>query len=127
MSAVAAERKKPESKNSATHFLPEGLVLRCVVFQNATKAYTAECIDLDILVYGQTQHEALRSLREAIVGYLQVAFNGDPSGLVPRRAPLSHRVRYHLYALRAALTAGAQRNFLLSDCSPGPILCDGRL
>lgn len=126
MSAVA-ERKTTEPKNIAKHIPPNGLVLRCIVFQNQANVYTAECIDLDILVYGKTQHDALHSLREAIMGYLQVAFNGDSSGLVPRMAPLSHRLRYHLYALRAALTAGAKRNFLLSDCSPGPTICDSRL
>ena len=126
MSAVA-ERKISDRKNSAKHIPPNGLVLRSIVFKSQSNAYTAECIDLDILVYGKTQHEALHSLREAIFGYLQVAFSGDPSGLVPRRAPLSHRLRYHLFALRAALTAGATRSFLLSDCSPGPTLCDSRL
>lgn len=126
MSAIA-ERKVPESKVSAKHLPPKGLVLRCIVFQNKTKAYTAECIDLDILVYGKTPHDALSTLRGAIASYLEVALTGDSSGLIPRMAPRSHRARYHLYALRAALSAGAKRNFLLSDWSPGPTLCDNHL
>lgn len=123
MSAIA-ERKIPAANISANHLPPKGLVLRCIVFQNETKAYTAECIDLDLLVYGKTPHGALYSLQEAIVGYLNVASNGDCTGLVPRPSPLSHRARYHLYALRAALSAGAKRNFLLSDWSPGPTPCN---
>ena len=126
MSAVA-ERKITDRKNRAKHIPPNGLVLRCIVFKNQSNAYTAECIDLDILGYGKNKHGALCSLREAIVSYLPGALSGDPSGLVPRMAPMSHRLRYHLYALRAALTAGTTRNFLLSDCSPGPTLCDNRL
>ena len=88
MSAIA-ERKVPESKVSAKHLPPKGLVLRCIVFQNKTKAYTAECIDLDILVYGKTPHYALSTLRGAIASYLEVALTGDSSGLIPRMAPSS--------------------------------------
>ena len=126
MSAVA-ERPNPEAKNGAKHKLPKGLVLRCIVFPTETGEYTAECIDLDLLVCGKTPYDALHSLRDAIGGYLAVAFNGDVAGLVPRPAPISHRVRYHLYALRAALSAGATRNFLLSDWSPGPTFCNNHL
>jgi hypothetical protein len=125
--SAIAERKTSEPNASAKHFPPKGLVLRCIVFQNDTKAYTAECIDLDLLVYGKTPHEALRSLREQIVSYLEVALTGDRSGLMPRLAPRSHRARYHLYALRAALSAGAKRNFMLSDWSPSSTLCNSHL
>ena len=125
MSPVA-ERKYSNMKHSAKQLPPDGLVLRCVVFQNKQNEYSAECIDLDLLVYGKTPHEALQSLREAIRGYITVAFNGDPAGLVPRPSPFSHRARYHYYALRAAFSigvAGAKRNFLLSDWSPGSSFC----
>lgn len=96
-------------------------MLRCIVFQHDRNEYTAECIDLDLIVYGKTTHEALHSLTNAIVGYLAVAFKGDYTGLVPRPSPFSHRARYHFFALRAALSigmSGAKRNFLLSDWSP---------
>jgi hypothetical protein len=121
-----AERKYPVIKHSAKQLPPMSLVLRCVVFKNKENEYSAECVDLDLLVYGKTSYEALHSLRGAIVGYIAVAFDGDVTGLVPRPSPFSHRARYHLYALRAAFSigmAGAKRNFLLSDWSPGPSFC----
>ena len=125
MSPVA-ERKYSDVKHSAKQLPPNGLVLRCLVFKNRQNEYAAECIDLDLLVYGKTPHDALHSLRDAIRNYLEVALSGEISGLVPRPAPFSHRARYHFYALRAALSigvAGAGRNFLLSDWSPGPSSC----
>ena len=121
--SAVADRKQPETKRVPKLLLPKDLVLRCVVFQDDTGAYNAECIDLDILVYGKTPYDALHSLKDAIGGYLEVAFKGDLAGLLPRPAPWTHRLRYHLYALRAALSAGAKRNFLLSDWSPGPSPC----
>jgi hypothetical protein len=116
--SLIAERKDSELKSSATQLIPNCLVLRCMVFKNDQNEYTAECVDLNLLVYGKTPHSALDSLRGAMVGYLAVAFAGDPTGLVPRPSPFSHRAKYHFYALRAALSAGAKRNFLVSDWSP---------
>jgi len=119
-----AERKDSDLKHSTTQLPPDGLVLRCIVFRNKPTEYTAECIDLDLIVRGKNPHEALRSLRDAIMGYLNVALSGDPAGLVPRPSPFSHRARYHVFALRAALGiggAGAKRSFLISDWSPGPL------
>ena len=84
--------------------------------------FTAECIDLDLMVRAKNPHDAFQSLKEAIIGYLSVVLSGDPQGLIPRPSPLNHRVRYHLYALRAALNiraAFASRNFMVSDWSPG--------
>jgi hypothetical protein len=121
-----AERKDSNLRRGAKQLPPNGLVLRCIVFKNKQNEYSAECIDLDLLVYGKTLHEALHSLRDAIMGYMAVALNGDSAGLVPRPAPFSHRARYHFYALRAAFgigMAGARRTFLLNDWSPGPSFC----
>ena len=121
-----AERQHSNVKRSAKHMIPNNLVLRCIVFKNNQNEFTAECIDLDLMVYGKNPHEAFDSLRDAMVGYLGLAFQGDHSGLVPRPSPLSHRARYHLFALRAALNirvVGAKRNFLLSDWSPGLSTC----
>lgn len=123
--STVAERKTPEGKNSAKHSPPDGLVLRCIVFQSKPREFTAECIDLDLMVRGQSTHDALGSLRDAINGYLAVACEGDIAGLVPRPAPLSHRLRYNLFALRAAFSIrihGAQRSFLLSDCTPRTVV-----
>jgi hypothetical protein len=121
-----AERKDPNLRHGAKQLPPNGLVLRCIVFKNKQDEYSAECIDLDLLVYGKTLHDALHSLRDAITGYLEVAFNGDPAGLVPRPAPFWHRARYRFYALRAGFSVGmtgAKRTFLLSDWPPGPSFC----
>lgn len=124
--STVAERHDSDLKQSAKHLPLNGLVLRCVVFQNTQTEYTAECIDLDLMVRGKNPYEALRSLRHAIIGYLGVAFAGDPAGLVPRPSPFSHRARYHIFALRAALSiggVGAKRTFLLCDWAPGPLIC----
>ena len=120
---AVAQRNSPTINRSAKSLPPKGLVLRCIIFQNGSKEYTAECVDLDILVYGKTPDGAWRSLKNAISGYLDVAFSGDPTGLVPRPSPLSHRARYHYYALKAGFTGGTGRNFLLNDWAIGSTLC----
>ena len=127
MSAVAERPRRSLDRSAKHNKLPKGLIFRCVIFPNATKEYSAECIDLDILAYGKTQYDAWRSLKSAIVGYLDVALGDDIAGLVPRPAPFSHRMRYHYYALRAGFTAGTRRNFLLNDWSLGPTLCKNDL
>lgn len=116
MSALAGLKSAKQRKT-----LPgEPLVVRCMVFQERSGEYTAECVDLDIMARGNTPHEAFESLIDAVSGYLSVAAKGDLTGLIPRPAPLSHRVRYRFYALRAALNrSGAKRNFLVIDWSPG--------
>lgn len=106
--------------------LDHQFVLRCIAFPQGG-SYIAECIDLDITVRGKTADQAMRSLMQAVVGHLKVALDGDGfkeladtgrvQGLIPRRAPLSHRLRYHMYCLRAA-TSGPGRNFRLFDCPP---------
>lgn len=123
MSVIAERRDSEAKKERANRLMPKGLILRCIVFENKPGEYTAECIDLDLMARGRTPHDALRSLKEAVVGYLNVAFTGDPSGLVPRPSPLSHRLRYHWYALCAALSIGARGKFLLSDWTAGALFC----
>lgn len=121
MSAVAEDKGIHPCKQRKL-LSPEHLIVRCMVFESRNGEYTAECIDLDIMARGGSPHDALTSLIEAVSGYLTVAFKGDPTGLVPRPSPLSHRARYHLFALRAAFTfglIGARRKFLLTDWSPG--------
>jgi predicted RNase H-like HicB family nuclease len=118
-----AENKQTASREPRTTVAPKILFLRCMVYCKEPAHYLAECIDLDITVRGSTPQEAEASLKSAIEGYLHVAFNGDERGLVPRPAPLSHRARYHLFALRAALSIGV-RNFLLCDfTAPGASFC----
>jgi hypothetical protein len=125
VSSVAAE-KLPTSVKQARAVLPKNLVLRCMVYPNKPNEYTAECIDLDMMARGGTPEEAFCSLKGAIHGYLHVAYQGDPKGLVPRPSPLSHRAKYHWFALQAAFGlgfSGASRKFLLCDWAPGPLYC----
>ena len=118
MSALA-ERKQTHTKSLAKPLRNNHFILRCLAFKTANEEYTAECVDLDLMVRGRTANEALSNLKSAVMTYIEVALDGDLSGLVPRPSPLSHRLRYHLYALRAAFcigTSGRRRSFLLSDC-----------
>jgi predicted RNase H-like HicB family nuclease len=65
--------------------------------------YIAECIDLDVAVSRQTPEEAQAELRDAMKGYLETVLAGDPAGLLPRKSPFSHRLRFRLMSLQAAL------------------------
>lgn len=121
--SVVAEDQEVRSEKRRNNMLPKGLVLRCVIYPNKPGEYTAECIDLDIMVRRETPQQAMVELKQAITGYLAVSLKGDYTGLVPRPAPLTHRIRYHLYALRAAVTIGIRRNFLVSDLAPELLLC----
>ena len=49
-----AERKDLDVRHSVKQLPPNGLVLRCFVVKNRRNEYAAECIDLDLLVYGKT-------------------------------------------------------------------------
>ena len=97
--------------------LQQSFVLRCMVYPNKPGEYTAECIDLDIMVRANTPQEAFHQIRAAIKGYLAVVSEGETEGLLPRPSPLGHRFRYHCLVLRAALTFGIRRSFLVSDLS----------
>ena len=125
VAAIAEDAKSQSGRHSTESQLKafSHLVLRCVVFQSKPGEYTAECIDLDMLTKAATAHDALRGLKQAMQGYLCVALDGDLNGLVPRPSPLGHRARYHLFALRAAFGLTLNRNFLVSDWSPGPSPC----
>jgi len=47
-----ALRQKNQARKNAKSWLPENLVLRCMAYRQKPKVYSAECIDLDILVKG---------------------------------------------------------------------------
>ncbi len=122
MPVVAGDREVQSAKQRE-NMPPNDLVLRCVVYPSKPGEYTAECIDLDIMVRGQTAHGAFRELKQAVGGYLAVVSKGDSDGLVPRPSPLRNRLRYHLYALRAAVSFGIRHNFLVSDWAPDLSSC----
>ena len=88
----------------------ERIRLRCLSYRRSGQ-YFAECIDLDLISRGETQEEAIGKLQEAMYGYLKVAFEGDTKGLILRRSPFSHRLRYHLQRL-AERIAGHRKHFM---------------
>ena len=107
-----AKRNRPSPMQSRSP-----IVLRCLVWRSSPDGYFAECVDLDLAVRADTPDRAFQKLSDAMAGYLKVAFEGDAHGLVPRPAPPSHRLRYHLYCLRAVVSRG-RRDFRLVECSP---------
>jgi len=70
--------------------------LRCFVYPQRNGLYVAECIDLDLIVKARKPKEAMKGLRDAMLGYVKVAVESGQEGvLIPRPAPLTHRLRYH--------------------------------
>ena len=105
--------------------LPSPVTLRALVYRT-NDGFVAECIDLNLMVLRRSSEEAAKSLESAVVGYVQTVLSdgssaqqmvntGHVDGLLPRPSPASHRLRYHLYCLRAALPIA--RNFQLKDFS----------
>ena len=103
--------------------------LRCFVYKDSKKrGYIAECVDLDILSQGQTRDEAIGKLQEAMYSYLEVAFSPGEStqGLVLRRSPLSHRLRYRLHRMDSWLRSffrGERGKHFLLDGTKSPKVC----
>lgn len=92
-------------------------VLRCFAWCSSEGVYFAECIDLDIAIRAKNPQEAYQKLQDAMLGYLKVVIEGGPTdGLITRPAPLSHRLRYHWFCLKAAV--GSRRTFSLFDWTP---------
>lgn len=73
--------------------------LRAFFYSPRAGVYLAECIDLDLISSGKSPEEAVGKLQEAMFSYLAAAFDGPTKGLVPRRSPLGHRLRYYLHCL----------------------------
>lgn len=74
---------------------PNILTLRCFAYQRSSGVYVAECIDLNLIASGKTSKAAVKGLYDAIQGYLEVAFEGDRTGLIPRRSGLTSFLRYY--------------------------------
>lgn len=86
-----------------------GIGLRCFA-RKVGKRYVAECIDLDLAAESDTLIGAIDGLRDAVMGYLMVIFEGIETDQevrasdILRPAPLSHFVRYYLeYCMHRAL------------------------
>ena len=71
---------------------------RSFVYRKNDKYY-AECIDLNLISSGSSVDEAIGKLQDAMFGYVSVAMEGNTAGLIPRRSPFSHRLRYHFQRL----------------------------
>jgi hypothetical protein len=119
--SVVAEEKQTRAAKPRNPLAQERFVLRWMVYASKPGEYTGECVDLDIMVRAEDPRKAMLSLHEAVIGYLDVAFKGDIKGLVPRPSPLSHRIRYRLFALRAAFSI--RRNFVVGDWMPDALPC----
>jgi hypothetical protein len=113
--STVADEKEVQSVKQRKTTSQQSFVLRCMVYPNKPSEFTAECIDLDIMVRSSSPQKAFHELREAVKGYALVVLSGDTEGLLPRPSPLSHRIHYHFLVLRAALTIGIRRTFLVSD------------
>lgn len=87
--------KEHETESGQPAPATKTMVLKVMVYKHGY-AYIAECLDLDIVVREKTENRASKSLRQAVRGYLKVAYSGDPAGLVPRPAPWTHYLRYYL-------------------------------
>ncbi len=82
--------------------------IRCFTFRSGRNFY-AQCLDLNLISRGNTEEEAIGRLQESMYGYVLAAFQGDCSGLIPRRAPLASWLRYYLDRFWGILTAFINR------------------
>jgi hypothetical protein len=113
VSSAVAERSKTRRVEGIAI---EPIMLRCCAYEHSG-SWVAECIDLDLIVKRKTPEAAAEGLRDAMAGYLKTVIeDGDLKGFVPRPSPLSHRLRYHWFCLKAALLP-RRRDFRLLDCS----------
>lgn len=93
--------------------------LRAFYYQTK-QGFIAECIDLDLMTQGKTPEEAIKSLQEAMYGYLKVAFDGESTkGLVLRPSPLSHRIRYHVHRLLSRFGSTRHQHLMLPNEQSG--------
>lgn len=71
-----------------------------VLGENKKKYWVATCLEFNLVAQGRTFDEALKSLEDAIEGYVQTVFNTDDALSIPdllhRPAPLSKRLLYHI-------------------------------
>lgn len=88
-------------------------IFRCYVRKIGSQ-FIGECVDLDILAYGDSMESAKHSLNDAVVGYLKVVFEGSTAGLIPRPSPLRSRLRYRWFCFLAMVSA-QHRTFRLFD------------
>jgi hypothetical protein len=90
---------------------------RCYIYhQKSTGLYVAECIDLDLMVKAKKANKAERELFDAVRGYVQIALQSGDGSLIPRRAPLTHCLRYHAVSFLSHFRKLADARIF--DCTP---------
>ncbi len=77
-------------------------IFRCMVFSH-DHGYIAESIDLNLALFRDSPEEAAKELEKTMAGYVDVVCNGDITGLIPRRSPFSHRLRFSLLLLKSVI------------------------
>lgn len=93
--------------------LPKDLQLRCYLEPERDGSWFAICIDLNLSVTAGSADEAKEKLHHQIHHYIEEAYSTDSDyfdDLVPRLAPLSFRIKYHLIDLICRVRDNAKRN-----------------
>lgn len=78
------------------------LILRCYVEKDSDGTWFAMCIDLNLYARADSDREAKKKLHGFIKDYINEALTTDSEyigSLIPRRAPVSFRLKYHLISL----------------------------
>lgn len=81
---------------------PKRTIVKCIARGNDKRGWDALCLDLDIMVHGQTLTDAREALNTAIASYVFDACHEDQADmdyLLNRRAPLPVRLRWRLELL----------------------------
>jgi predicted RNase H-like HicB family nuclease len=92
------------------------VTLRCFTYSPRRGKYIAECVDLDILSQGNTKEEAIGKLQEAMISYIEAAFDGKTTkDLVLRRSPFSHLLRYHFQQMYCNLRSLFGRKHIIQN------------
>jgi len=80
--------------------IPRKMVIRGYGRRTSRDTWIIVCIDLDLVIERDSFEEAMAAMREQIIGYVKAVRDTDDkesfSYLLPRRAPMGDRVKYHL-------------------------------
>lgn len=98
---------------------PQDLIVRCMARREGD-VYVAVCLDLTLAAQGATLSDARNRLHAQIADYVKQAFTVDSAHaveLLTRKAPLSHRLAYHVCKLRSRMRP-ALRRFVYAEALP---------
>ncbi len=99
---------------------------RCYAYQDGD-LFLADCLDLMLMSQGATMQEAIRDLREMILGYLEWAEQqGQIKPFIPRPAPLRDWLKFYGLYVSSLLKALLLRRFsnfrVYTERVAGPVL-----